>query len=1308
MKKLLLLILALGFSAMVNAQKKPYNNLIITEARFNMPSYDYCEVTNMGTETIDLSEFKLCALRDVPWIVDANASFVFPKVALAPGKSYVLATTFDAQPRMWAKDVHGSLSDYSKNWHRPWVQAVGMEKLSDYLFDMPEGYGAAVKDSVTPHSNVMLQWSNSVWFLKHFYTIDGIPDSMIIDQIGGVFDSPEGTNVSIPYDVAGVKGATDLDILIRKASVTTGITEFSSHAANDEAARMQFNNSRGLDLADSQWIPVPYLGVTKHDSWMRAAFWTVGNQGDYKLDANTLVPKKSGEIIVDLAQGTITVPWGMGYNDTIMNHFVRKPGLAWTYYYAPTKQDSMYTSIRNGDKLILYVCGKEATIKTFNFVVKDPTPSDNKVLSKTLFKSADYRNYGYRRIKMYEVTDGIAGMDTIRGIDFGTRVDTLYEYLEKAPKASWKIIPKNGLNKAELFYGDILQVTSESGTLKKYFLKTMDYAPSLDAQLASVTWPDMPSFFKGDIAGLYGWKGDTIPGFTPSNTAYIVKIPLGYEGIPALVFTKEDINSTVVVNRAKTLDGTLEDATAIFTVTAQDGIAKKVYSIRFDQEKDPSLIQPFAADPYISQIQVLDRNQFPWLELANPGTEPIDLTHYMIMAGRGDVATIFNSYNLPANYNRAYSKYVPGKKWQAEADWTVQPRLLENDLVTNPVLAPGDVFVMTAMDLAKDADASPGDVHWFQEAIDFNFWKTPWGTGSEIGDILAIRSTYDGVTICLFKILNDSVRNGLKPTTDIDDFKLIDVVGNGQSSTPWLLAGNYKVNQKTGLTRKPTIYKGNPEFNGSFGTNPDNCEWTWVNIAILKTQGWTWWPTYIWHQADGMGSQVMDPVGIFKSTVTSTTYKVSPGYTQAETIKGLTTGTTVTGFYGNIMKADAQQTLKVKSAATGLDLADASVISKGDKLVVVSADTKNSSTYILDVTATGLSSNALLTSAKYTINTTGATGTISGIPQRTLLKTVFAGVVVPPNATLTITDASDAYVSLSKINYDSTYVNVIATDNIYFEVIAENGTTRILYQLVPTSNPSDAYVTSDLYSVDQFASLIQFVPGGTTTTSLLSNVTPAKGATLAIYDKTGFVRETGNVYRDDKLVVTSADGTSKKAYFLSMLNFYVNTYLAYVISDAYTINQIAHSITGPKTSTTLGEFYAKLYPSFGATLSVLDKNGNVSNLADLSLDDKLVVTAADGKTKAVYDIKVDITQVVDPNAVTIKMYPNPTTNRVIIQGLAKGNRVQVVNVAGITLRDVIVDNSTEYVSLSAQPAGIYIFMVSSADQYINIQKIVKK
>jgi hypothetical protein len=175
-----------------------------------------------------------------------------------------------------------------------------------------------------------------------------------------------------------------------------------------------------------------------------------------------------------------------------------------------------------------------------------------------------------------------------------------------------------------------------------------------------------------------------------------------------------------------------------------------------------------------------------------------------------------------------------------------------------------------------------------------------------------------------------------------------------------------------------------------------------------------------------------------------------------------------------------------------------------------------------------------------------------------------------------------------------------------------------------------------------------------------------------------------------------------------MLNYFANKYLAYVVSDNYAINQVTFliSVTGAADQTSVGEFTNLLYPSFGATLKVVDKNGAVVT-GNLNVHDKLIVTAADGITTATYSF--NFTVGVTPSfAKSVVMYPNPTTDRVIINGLAKGNRVRVLNGVGVTIRDVVVVNSTEYVSLSAQPAGIYIFVISSGNQNISIQKIIKK
>ena len=92
-----------------------------------------------------------------------------------------------------------------------------------------------------------------------------------------------------------------------------------------------------------------------------------------------------------------------------------------------------------------------------------------------------------------------------------------------------------------------------------------------NASLSSITWPDIPEFYKG----IYGWIGDTIPNFGPGAYNYVVQVPLDVEGVPALVAKTEQLNATVDVKRAVNLAGSTEQKTVTFTVTAEDGITSK-------------------------------------------------------------------------------------------------------------------------------------------------------------------------------------------------------------------------------------------------------------------------------------------------------------------------------------------------------------------------------------------------------------------------------------------------------------------------------------------------------------------------------------------------------------------------------------------------------------------------------------------------------------------------------------------------------------------------------------------------------------
>jgi hypothetical protein len=522
----------------------------------------------------------------------------------------------------------------------------------------------------------------------------------------------------------------------------------------------------------------------------------------------------------------------------------------------------------------------------------------------------------------------------------------------------------------------------------------------------------------------------------------------------------------------------------------------------------------------------------------------------------------------------------------------------------------------------------------------------------------------------------------------------------------------------TNWMRKPDIYKGNTAFKGSFGTNPDDAEWTWTNQAYWDKQN-AGWPLNILNIGNNLGQHFMNPPTHYMSTVSSAVYKVSPGYSDKESIKGMKTGTTVSNFLASITKANEKQTLKVKRA-TG-ELAMDAVLLMNDTLAVMSADSVNISKYVLNVTADGLSPNAVITSTRYTVTIEqqpksaseaeqAGIGNVKGFDYGTALRTVLANIVVPAGASMTVINGDGAYVPLKILNYDTAYVNVTVNSDIYLSVIAENGVTEIVYQLIPSASESDAFVTSDIYSVIQKDVLIQFVPRGTDVRSFMANLVASAGASMKLMDKMGNERLNGAVADDDKVVVTSKNGSFSKVYFISkQATQYVpvTTYLAYILSNVYAIDQVMYKVAGVSGSETVSSFLTKVTPSAGAAVAVVDKDGTVKINGDIDGGDKVMVTSADGKMKVYYSFG-PLTSARDFDSNNIELYPNPTNGEINVSGVNTGQRIQVYNSAGAAIREINVQNSIERISLSNQPAGMYMIVVSDNNKLIGRYKLMKR
>jgi hypothetical protein len=1265
MKTKLLLFTLLMAGGILSAQEA-IRSLVISEVRSDDARHSYVEISNVGTTTLNLSQFEIGIVG--PWtapvdILDimgkwfnpgTNYWFMLPDKDLAPNKSFVIAAVYDWNPEQWAKDPTKGTRVMNKKEF--WT-------IADIQLNFPESPNNDPTDSITPYYHVMETWSGrECIYLRHHISET---DSVVIDQYNGVFDETDGTRNDQPLDVAGFTNATNAATLVRKFSVKTGNVDFAS--------------GRGTDLADSEWMPIE----RQFGGWeqFRSLFWTVGNHGDYNLDATTLT---SSTVDIDWANSTLTVPWGVRRDDSLMFQFDRKPGLAWHFTRSGSSEDSTYYSVRTGDVFTVYACGNELDMVNFDIIVAAPTADANIVVPKNI---PDNHLVYSAWPPTWVVTDKVPVMDTIMEIPFGIRSDTLLKYLEKAPNAKWGFEWLGGDARTDLMTGDILKVTAESGAVKRYYIKTDKYQKSHNAYIASITWPDIPEFYKG----LYGWVGDTIPNFTSSSYDFKVMVPYDVPGIPALVAKPQDINTKIEVVRAKNLSGTMADRTVTFTTTAVDDTSHLNYKVLLEKEKDYANIQPWIGEPFFSQYVHQDQWTNYLNEICNPGTEPLDLSNYMVVWDwTSDPATVITWNNATTEWANRYRRYIPGYKWQSEAEWTITPRIAVQDVNVNPIVQPGDVFVMGSI-FATWGLGYP----WFASlACDIDFGHNPWGetvnNGNAAGDWMSS-------TGFLFKILNDSIKLGLKPATDPNDFQLIDIFGDGKD--PWQIGG-VPAEQTATWIRKPQYYTGKTGLGESFGTNEEDSEWLFYNRAYWGAHG-VGWIMDIMNDCVGLGTHYLDAITMYRSTVSSTTYIVSEGYSMDELIKGVVTGTTVTDLLANLIKADAGQTLTVKGAS-GV-VAAGSAVTLGDTLIVLSADTKNTSKYLLDVTAGGLSNDAVLVSTEYTVDVTDATGTITGFDYGVNLRTIVEGVTAPVGASFEVIDGNDAYVPLMLLNYDTVLVDVQVSADFYFEVIAEDGKTTILYQLLPNIMNSGAFVTSNIFAVDQLASLIDLVPESTGIYGLMKNLIPAPGAAVKLVDKLGFERTTGTVVKDDRIVVTSEDGLTTKTYYLRVLTPQAS-YLSYVLSDVYTVDQLEFMITGDISQLmTVSSFVANLVAAESATMMVTNAAGT-ENTGNLVVGDVLVVTAGDGVTKVTYAI--DIATGISKLNNTVKVYPNPSAGIIYVSGLEAGNRVYVSNMLGQRLIDKVVRQNIESINLEGQAAGLYYVTVNNGNKVVGRYKLV--
>lgn len=1157
----------------------------------------FLQITNVGDTSVDMSRFSLSNINASVQAADFinglpvyNLGIRYTRRLpgqLEPGQSMLIMNVMDAMAgndKPYQLEKMLPLADIK-------VHATDLTPFHPEVIPELELWG---KDSVSTYDFLLRLWNGHHANVLHYHLPNG--DSVMIDQVNLAYDPAINKLIERPSAVAGVSDATLTHFLVRKANIKVGNTNW--------------DNARGISAEDSEWIPIP--------RWQgRTPYTTLKNFGNFSLSL------QSSSAIINDQNNTITVEWGTEKGDSILELFTIGQGMGWQYIQNFNSADSAYNTVRSGDIVQFFACGNSLQQKDYQLIVAPPASDNARIFP---LRNYSISNETWSNVSRYYVTKDAPVIDTIGNVPFATRVDTLLAYLEKAPGATWAFTWVDGQARVDLKQGDKLRVTAANGTtVKEYYIDVLDYQPSSNANLSAITWPDIPFF-------LEGWEGDTIPKFNPNPTSYSITIPFGTTSVPALKPIPATQRAKIQTIRATSLTGSLAERTTTFKVIAEDDSTTKQYEVIFTLKKPDENIQKFNGHPFISEIVTNMNSHMSFIEIYNPRNVPLDLSEYIIVRTQNTLnpAQALSTAIMEGtdnNFQHRYRSYIPGYKYSDDLEaWKLTPGKIYIDTEINPIVEPGQTFVIGKAAQGRREMASTPHIEnvvnkWFDGG---DGAVTPEGVS--VNQVVA-QLKRNATALFLFKINNDSIFNGAKQVGEPADFELVDAFGGGATAgaNPWIIAGKTIANNNVSRIRlKPHVFQGVSVPGQNAGTNAEDSDWivdkqpediAMANLPLL------------------LGSHVMDPVTIHLSTVSSLTYLVSEGYEGLQSIQGNLSGKTLEAFYLDISKAHPEQVLTLKDHSDGSEKSPEDLVSGGDTLIVVSANGENTTKYLL--VNQPLDNNAVLVAAEgsgLTIDISDNTGAISGMGYDATLREVLDGVIKPEHAVLHIIDGEGTLIPLRMMNYDTVYVEVKVSDRYFFEVLAQDGVTKITYQLSPVALSSDAFVTSTVYTVDQDSLIISGIPNGTTVPVFFENINIVRGATSFVEDKKKFAREAGFLVYDDRLVVISEDQTVTVTYYL--------------------------------------DFMSEENP---------DRPGGTTHIQDVRF-----------------------------NTDQLEVYPNPTSDRFYLKGVPEDAIIYLSDLSG---RIISIRRSSDIhdgISISDQPAGMYLLMVRDNSHYIGYARIVKK
>ena len=560
----------------------------------------------------------------------------------------------------------------------------------------------------------------------------------------------------------------------------------------------------------------------------------------------------------------------------------------------------------------------------------------------------------------------------------------------------------------------------------------------------------------------------------------------------------------------------------------------------------------------------------------------------------------------------------------------------------------------------------------------------------------------------MFKILNDSIRNGTKAIKDPADFEFFESMGFSDTNA-WDIAGrNIPYNGVFTLIRKDGINTPGTGYKRGWGTDADNSEWIVIRPGDV-------------HDGLNINSQNIDfnignhtfnPVTSPMANVFSYVYKVD---NDLKKISGVSHGETVEIFLANLIKADTGQILRVLSSSDGTEKESSSLMTENDTLWVTSGDKGNHKEYIVSLLALDNNTNlSAINGSGIEIIMKDTIGYITGFNFGTSIKEVLDNIVKPEKSILNVLNDEGELLPLLIRNTAKQKQASIADVNTRFEVIAENNTDRFVYYLQPFSG-SEAYVLSDVYFVlqDNYAAVTS-IPGGTNVSTLYSNLKPVPGATLHIHDKLGKPRSSGLVAYDDLLFVTSQDSSFYKVYFLDFIPEMADLNMPgrQIRVDSLQLLELSQSATEATISWKGGGIV------FGY---VVLRNGIIIDTVytQTYTDTRLIrgnnyeysVYSFNPRTQSMtISILVQAwhTGLKPDNKDEIKIYPSITSDYIYFRNLPEACKVLIYDLQGRNIVNKKAGELTEGMSLHEYSGGFYIIRILLNNECIKTGKVLKQ